>query len=102
MRNTPSASGAYPDSGNNASCTSVSNKFKEMGQWGDRRYTNLVAGDVIFFDWETDGVTDHVGIVIGQDGTYVYVVEGNSGDAVKVNQYRLGSAVIYGYALPNF
>ena len=102
MRNTPSASGNYPTTSNNAYCQTVANNFKSMGQWGDRGYTNIVAGDTIFFDWQGDGHTDHIGLVIGTDGTNVYTVEGNSGDAVKVKSYPVGSSVIYGYGLMNY
>lgn len=102
MNKTPSAVGKYPNTANNAYCPTVSQWFKDNGRWGDRGYTNLVAGDTIFFDWEGDGTTDHIGLVIGRDSEYVYTVEGNSGDAVKVKQYRIGSSVIYGYGLMNF
>ena len=33
------------------------------------------------------GAADHVGIVIGTDGSRVYTVEGNSGDACKIRSY---------------
>lgn len=102
MRNTPSASSKYPTTANNAYCQTVANNFTSIGQWGDRNYTNLVAGDTIFFDWQGDGHTDHIGLVIGTDGTNVYTVEGNSGDAVKVKSYPVGSSVIYGYGLMNY
>ena len=102
MRNTPSASSKYPTTANNAYCQTVANNFMSIGQWGDRNYTNLVAGDTIFFDWQGDGHTDHIGLVIGTDGTNVYTVEGNSGDAVKVKSYPVGSSVIYGYGLMNY
>lgn len=102
MRNTPSATDAYPETSNNAYCQTVADWFESNGQWGEPGYTDLVAGDVIFFDWGGDGHTDHVGIVVGQDGTYVYTVEGNSGDAVKTKSYNLDSTVIYGYGLMNY
>lgn len=102
MNKTPSAAGKYPNTSNNAYCQTVANNFMKMGQWADKDFTNLVAGDTIFFDWGGDGHTDHIGLVIGQDGEYVYTVEGNSGDAVKMKQYRIGSSVIYGYGLMNY
>lgn len=40
--------------------------------------------------------------IIGRDSEYVYTVEGNSGDAVKCKQYRIGSSVIYGFGLMNY
>ena len=102
MRHTSSASSSYPTTSNNAYCQTIANNFMAIGQWGNRSYTNLVAGDTIFFDWQGDGHTDHIGLVIGTDGTNVYTVEGNSGDAVKVKSYSIGSSVIYGYGLMNY
>lgn len=102
MRNTPSATDAYPTTANNAYCPTIANHFQSIGQWGNRNFTNLVPGDVILFDWEGDGEADHVGIVIGQDGTYVYTVEGNAGDAVIMTQYLIGSSAICGYGLLNY
>ena len=32
------------------------------GKWKDHTYEPKV-GDIIFFDWEGDGTTDHAGIV---------------------------------------
>ena len=57
------------------------------------------AGRIIFFDWDHDGVSDHVGIVESCDGTTVYTVEGNSGDAVKENSYTVHSTSIMGYGI---
>ena len=76
--------------------------FTSRGQWGDRGYENIAPGDAIFFDWDLDGSADHVGIVIGTDGSRVYTVEGNSGDACKVKSYSLDYACIKGYGLMNW
>lgn len=75
--------------------------FSSNGRWAGRGYSDIAPGDVIFFDWEGDGSSDHVGIVIGTDGSRVYTVEGNSGDACKVRDYNLNSSVIMGYGLMN-
>lgn len=71
--------------------------FKSRGLWEPGGFTDLAPGDVIFFDWECDGISDHVGLVIGRDESYVYTVEGNSGDVCRVKAYSLDSSVIYGY-----
>ena len=76
--------------------------FKGAGRWANGGYTNLVAGDVIFFDWNGDGKAQHTGLVIGTDGTYVYTIEGNSGDTVRTKKYALNSSVILGYGLMNY
>ena len=56
-------------------------------------------GAIIFFDWEHDGTCDHVGIVERCDGTTVYTIEGNSGDAVKERSYSISSDSIMGYGM---
>ena len=76
--------------------------FQSHGQWGARRYENIAPGDSIFFDWYLDGSADHVGIVVGTDGSRVYTVEGNSGDACKIKSYDLNYECIKGYGLMNW
>lgn len=46
------------------------------------------AGDPIFFDWNGDGVPDHVGICKGNNTTlkYLYVYEGNTSSGNKGSQ----------------
>ena len=81
-----------------AGCVDGANWFKGNGQWQDRSYEPS-AGDIIFFDWEGDGETDHVGIVEKCENGVVYTVEGNSGDACRQKQYTVGSSSIYGYGV---
>ena len=76
--------------------------FQSHGQWGARGYANIAPGDAIFFDWDNDGSADHVGLVIGTDGSRVYTVEGNSGDACKIKSYDLNYQCIKGYGLMNW
>ena len=80
-------------------------------------------GDVILFDGQLDGVyrpypsnggldkfySSHVGYVYAVDDTYVYTVEGNSGDIVRKKQYdrknhcgKVGVQGINGYYRPNY
>ena len=72
--------------------------FQAQGKW-QAAGSIPTAGSIIFFDWDHDGVSDHVGIVESCDGTTVYTVEGNSGDAVKENSYTVHSASIMGYGI---
>ena len=82
-------------------CVDGANWFKSNNQWHDRNYEPK-AGDIIFFDWEGDGVTDHVGIVEKCENRTVYTVEGNSDDACRQRQYAVGSSSIYGYGVPAY
>ena len=84
-----------------AGCVDGANWFKGNGQWQDRNYEPQ-AGNIIFFDWEGDGETDHVGIVEKCENGVVYTVEGNSGDACRQKQYTVGSSSIYGYGVPAY
>ena len=76
--------------------------FQSHGQWGARGYADIAPGDAIFFDWDLDGSADHVGLVVGTDGSRVYTVEGNSGDACKIKSYSLTYECIKGYGLMNW
>ena len=84
-----------------AGCVDGANWFKSNGKWQSRTYEPKT-GDIIFFDWEGDGTTDHVGIVEKCENGTVYTVEGNSGDACKQRQYTVGSSNIYGYGIPAY
>ena len=75
--------------------------FRERGQWQDRSYEPM-AGDIIFLDWESDGLADHVGIVERVEGGVIYTVEGNADDRCIENHYYLGSAPVYGFGLPAY
>lgn len=77
------------------------NWFKSHHRWQPRNYTPT-AGDIIFFDWGRNGTQDHVGLVEKVDGGYVYTIEGNSGNAVGRQKYRVGYYEIYGYGVPNY
>lgn len=86
-----------------ANCEQEANWFKDRGLWHDNTYEPK-AGDVIFFDWSSDGgqdgICDHVGIVEKVENDIVYAVEGNSNDSCRVNQYSVGHFEILGYATP--
>ncbi len=60
-------------------------------------------GDIIFFDWNNNGVIDHVGIVEKTDKKYVYTIEGNVNYLnVQNKKYSLKSSYIYAYGELDF
>ena len=79
-------------------CTDGKNWFQNQGRWQGAG-SMPSPGAIIFFDWDHDGICDHVGIVERCDGTTVYTVEGNSGDAVKERSYSISSDSIMGYGM---
>ena len=62
-----------------------------------------VSGDIIFFDYDLDGTSDHVGFVeevlYSEDGklTQINTIEGNTGDQVQRHEYALTDSAIIGY-----
>lgn len=55
-------------------------------------------GDFIFFDWQVDGISEHVGIVERIEGNIVYTIKGNSiNDECRQRNYEINSRYIYGY-----
>ena len=68
--------------------------------WGSGRTDREPApGTLIFFDWNGDGTSDHVGIVEKIEGSTVYTVEGNSSDAVNKRSYDINNGTIMGYGI---
>lgn len=79
-------------------CTDGVAWFRERGRFVDSSYVPA-PGDFIYFDWEQDGHTDHVGIVEYVADGRVHTVEGNSGDRVRRSSYVMGSRVIFGFGV---
>ena len=75
--------------------------FRDRGQWQGRDYEPS-PGDIVFFDWESDGLADHVGIVEKVEDGLIYTVEGNTGDVCAERYYPLGMAPIIGFGLPAY
>lgn len=71
-----------------------------FGSWIDRG-GDAQAGDVVFYDWQGDGVSDHTGLVesVRGDGTLV-TIEGNVGNACK-RLVRSRNQVV-GFGRPNY
>lgn len=70
--------------------------FQSQGKWQGAG-SIPASGSIIFFDWNGDGTSDHVGIVASCDGTTVHTIEGNSGDAVRERSYGIDNGTIIGY-----
>lgn len=70
--------------------------FIDKGRWFNRN-NSPEPGMVIFFDWNQDGRSDHVGIVEKREGGMIYTIEGNSNDVCRRNWYAVEERVIMGY-----
>ena len=56
-------------------------------------------GDLVFFDTDADGVSDHVGVVTDCSGGKIETVEGNIGGAVVERSYRLEDEEIFAFGV---
>ncbi len=75
--------------------------YKQRGLYRGRDYTPR-PGDLIFFDWNYNGIPDHVGLVKSIDASRVYTIEGNAKDECKELNYARNNPQIIGYGTPNY
>lgn len=71
-------------------------RARELGTF----YTDLSEvqpHDLIIYDWDSNGVLDHVGIVVSKGSEYIRVIEGNKSDTVGYRTVNLHSATVVGF-----
>ncbi len=75
--------------------------LKEKGLYLDAFDQEPGSGDIVFFDQDSNGEADHVGIVeeIDSDSVQIRVIEGNSDDAVQENVYQMSDSMILAYGI---
>ncbi len=77
--------------------------FKSKDQFKYKSEYTPKKGDVIFFDFPSEHVVDHVGIVEKVENGMVYTIEGNANsNYVKNKEYPLDSPYIYAYGAPDY
>lgn len=89
-------------------CSDGMSWFQSHGKWQAAGSTPSV-GSLVFFDWGSDGVPDHVAIVEKCENGIVYTVEGNTstrvnGESVRgvwQHQYPISDQSVLGYGLIN-
>ena len=90
--------GEFPRS---AGCDRWISDLRYYGLYAEADEYAPQAGDLIFFDWDGDGSSDHVGIVTGATETELTTIEGNSGRTVREKTYAINDTQIMGYGLVN-
>lgn len=90
------------------SCGYMIKLFQSIGCWVENENRTPAPGDIIFYDWDDNGVGDntgwpeHVGIVQKVISGVIHVIEGNYGDAVKVRKIAVNAKNIRGYGVPKY
>lgn len=82
-------------------CQYAIEQMQKKGIWHTNGYRPQ-PGDICYYDWGKDGVSDHVGIVVAVNGDQVTVREGNKSDAVGNRISPYNSPQIVGYASPDY
>ena len=82
--------------------------FQKLNSWVENDAYIPQPADVLFYYWSDKGKGDvtngasHVGIVEKVVGNTIYVVEGNSGQAVKERTIQVNGRYIRGYGVPDY
>ena len=82
--------------------------FKKIGCWIENENRTPRPGDVIFYDWDDNGIgdnkgySDHVGIVEEVVNGKITVIEGNCDNSVKRNYIAVNGKGIRGYGVPKY
>ncbi len=90
------------------SCHQMMLLYKQLGRWIENDAYVPAAGDVIFYDWQDNGVgdntgtPDHVGIVTSCDGKSIHVIEGNVSNKVGTRVLEVNGRYIRGFGIPDY
>ena len=82
-------------------CQAQVDWFKAQGRWKGKGHTPKT-GNIIYYDWEGNGWSDHVGVVEKVSGKTITVIEGNYDNACKRRTITVGDDRIMGYGIPAY
>lgn len=80
-----------------AYCPYVVNWARRHNSWVTDGYQ---PGDLVFFDWDSDGKADHIGIVVSVLGSALTTIEGNCSD--KVSRMTRNAVAVLGAYRPRY
>lgn len=85
-----------------AACDQMISVFTKWGRYFSRSVRCVKPGDIIFYDWNGDLSSDHVGIVVQNRFGDLSVIEGNKSDSVAYRNISITSSQILGFGVPNY
>ena len=85
-----------------AYCDGMIQIFKQWNRFHQRIGYTPKKGDIVFYDWNGDSSSDHVGIVSDYSFGNITAIEGNKSDAVGYRKINADSPQIIGYGSPNY
>lgn len=90
------------------SCNKMITLLQKKGMWQENDAYVPNPGDVIFYDWQDNGVGDnkgtseHVGIVETVENGSIIVIEGNKSDGVAKRTLKVNGRYIRGFGIPKY
>ena len=90
------------------SCYYMIQLFKQLKSWEENDAYVPNPGDIIFYDWDDDGMgdnigkPDHVGIVEKVSNGVITIIEGNCSNMVKRTTIKINGKYIRGYGVPKY
>ena len=85
-----------------ASCDQMISIFTKWGRYYSRSVRSVRPGDIIFYNWNGDLSSDHVGIVVQNRFGELSVIEGNKSDTVAYRSVGSMDSCVLGYGVPNY
>ena len=80
-------------------CDAMIQKFQNLGLYSVSGQGDV--GDVLFYDWDGNGTSDHVGIILEVSDNGYTVIEGNKSDAVGCRRIAYSYPYIKGIGFAN-
>ena len=88
--------------GTSVNCAVFRNIWAEKGILR-QRWETPEPGWLIDYDWQQDGIPDHIGIVVDCDGSTIHIIEGNTdGEMCAEHWIPVGSWSISCYGAPDY
>lgn len=93
-----------------ANCGQIIRDAQRLGIWVENDSTVPQIGWGILYDWddsgrgENTGGADHIGLIYAVDNKYIYVIEGNKGEASVCGKraIQIDGRFIRGFVAPNY
>lgn len=87
-------------------CEAITNWYKNKGRYLYASEAAPRVGDLIMYNWAGGRVAEHIGIITGVSGNYIYTIEGNTGSSYgyrcEAKTRTRGARYIIGYARPAY
>lgn len=85
-----------------AACYQMINIFKKWKRFHSEKSYTPKRGDIVFYNWNDDEISDHVGIVVHNNFGLLNVIEGNKDSSVGYRDISTSNSCIMGYGCPEY